>query len=72
MLDIHLADYDENIEGVILGGNFESRFGVSRSGFDKFWQAFRLTEYPETISPNTDHWYEVRGFYDAVNDNLPM
>ena len=36
-LDIHWADYDEDIEGVILGGNFESRFGVSRSRFDKFW-----------------------------------
>ena len=69
-LDIHWADYDENIEGVILGGNFETRFGVSRSRFDKFWQAFRLTEYPESILLNTDHWYEVRGFYDAVNDNF--
>ena len=29
-----------------------------------------MTEYPESISPNTDNWYEVRGFYDAVNDNF--
>ena len=30
----------------------------------------RLSDWQNTISPNTDHWYEVRGFYDAVNDNF--
>ena len=29
-LDIHRAEYDENIEGVISGGNFESRFGLNK------------------------------------------
>jgi hypothetical protein len=29
-LDIHRAEYDENIEGVILGGNFESHFGLNK------------------------------------------
>ena len=61
-LDIHWAEYDENIEGVILGGEFESRFGVSRSRFDKFWQAFRLTRYPNTITRDTDQWILIIGY----------
>ena len=36
-LDIHWAECDEDIEGVILGGEFESRFRVSRRKFYKFW-----------------------------------
>ena len=52
-LYIHWAEYDEDIEGLILGGEFESRFGVSRNRFDKFWQAFRLTRYPSCITRAT-------------------
>ena len=43
---------------------------MSRSRFDKFWQAFRLTRYPSSITRATDQWYEVRSFYDAVNTNF--
>ena len=27
-------------------------------------------EYPSSITRNTDKWYEVRSFYDAVNTNF--
>ena len=70
-LDIHWDPYDEDTEGVILGGNFKQRFETSKNRFQKVFQAFRL-EDTDKIKRHVgeDPWAELRPFYDAVNSTL--
>ena len=67
-LDIHWDPYNEDIEGVILGGNFNKRFKTSKSRFQKVFQAFSLEDKSKIKRHiNADPWAELRAFYDAVN-----
>jgi hypothetical protein len=70
-LDIHWDQYDEDVEGVILGGDYKKRFGTSKSRFQKVFQAFQLEDKGKIKRHmNDDPWAELRPFYDEVNKTL--